>query len=569
MRLPLLVLVFLVACGGPSAEALLDEAEVLLDGDLEGNSGALVQVAELSRRATELEPENPRAWALRGLAAYDRERALDIGLTDARKQALTEAEAHWAKAVELDPGNVEALVGLARIEGEPGTPQALAQQVSRLQAALKTEPGNVDVWLYLGIAHFDQKDYAAAEQALLKAVAAPGEDPEVDTIAEAERYLGRIYTDQGRFEDARAHLEKSVAALDVFRAEEETDNGCPYQALGRLYAQMGQHDKVWALYETAADIAGTTPVHLYIAALKSYDLGAHERAEGYLDRAERAPGRHHPRVEDATGRYRTLRGYLALSKQDLDAAEAAFRGAAALDPDGSAVGLGHLAIARQDHAGARALLRPVADWDMEVRKVGLESTVLDVARFTYKMANIGLGWSDANEGRHEAAIGWFERVLADQPDDVLALLGRGNSLLALERPADAGLAFDRVLAMQSGNRYARSGRAAVLAAAGDLAGAEAEYKAAAEADGAAFTCPHRGLGLLYLKQGKTEAARGELEASVELDPEVGYRKFVALARIYIAEGRHAEARPLLETALKNTPDGAAARELLDSLPSAP
>jgi tetratricopeptide (TPR) repeat protein len=557
-------ILLLVACGGPSAESLLDEAEVLLDGDLEGNSGALVKVAELAERATILEPNNPRAWALRGLAAYDRERALDIGLTDDRKQALGEAAAHWKKTLTLDGGNVEALVGLARIEGEPGTEGALKQQIARLDRALKTEPDNVDVWLYLGIAHFDRKDYDASEAALLKAVSTRGE-PEVDTIAEAERYLGRIYTDQGRFGEAEAHLKKSVAALDVFRAEEETDNGCPYQALGRLYAQMGRHDAVWELYETAADIAGSTPVHLYIAALKSYDLGDHERSKGWLDKAEVAPGLHHPRVEDATGRYRTLRGYLALSAQDLDEAEERFASAMVLDPDGASVGQGHLAIARQDHAGARPLLAEVAGWNMVERKVGMESTVLDVDRFTYKMANIGMGWVDANEGRHVEAIGWFDRVLTDQPEDLLALLGRGNSLLASEKADEAGDAFARVLKLQPNNRYARSGRAAVLTSQGRLDEAEAEYKAAAEAEGAAFTCPHRGLGLLYLKQGRTAEARGALETSVQLEPEVGYRKFVALARIYIAEGRTAEAKSLLEKALKNTPDGAAAKELLASI----
>ena len=564
-RLLPVLLALLCGCGQPSAAALLDEAEVLLDGDPEGASDVLVRVAALTARATALEPDNPRAWALRGLASYDRERALDIGLTDARKAALVEAEAHWTRALSLDPGNVEALVGLARIEGEPGTAAALKAQIARLERALQTAPDNFDAWLYLGIAHFGRRDYAEAEAALLQAVRGSG-DIEVDTRAEAERYLGRIYTDQGRFAEAEAHLKQSVAALDLYRAQEETDNGCPYQALGRLYAQMGRHDEVWALYETAANIAGQTPVHLYIAALKSYDLGDHGRAAGWLDRAEAAPGRHHPRVEDATGRYATLRGYLALSAQDFDEAGRRFDAAERLDPDGASVGRGHLAIARQDHGSARGQLEGVAAWDMGERTVGLESTVLDVARFSYKMANIGLGWIDANEGRHDLAIGWFDRVLADQPDDLLALLGRGNSSLALERAGDAEAAFDRVLALQPGNRYARSGRAAVLASRGQHQEAEAEYKAAAEAQGAAFTCPHRGLGLLYLKQGRTQEAKTELEASVSLDPQIGYRKFVALARIYVAEQRFDEARPLLEKALQNQPDGAAAKELLAGLP---
>ena len=555
-----LLLVLLIACPAkPSADALVADAERLLDEGPDGDAATLSRVRDLAQEATQLDPQNDRAWALLGLALYDSERALDLGVTADRAEALRQAESHWRRALDLNPKNVDALIGLARIVAEPGTEDALLASIDLLKRGTEAVPQNVDLWLYLGIAWFDLARYAEAERALLEATKTHGDEPEVDTLAEAERYLGRIYTDQKRFPEAEAHLKKSIAALDVFRAEEETDNGCPYQALGRLYAQMGRHDAVWALYETAADIAEHTPVHLYIAALKSYEFGEHERAAAYLDRAEQADGRHHPRVEDASGRYHTLRGYLALAKQDTAEARRRFEAAKALDPDGSAVGLGHLAIVELDHAAAAAQFAPVLAWDMDQRKQGLESTVLDVARFTYKMAGIGRAWVHANAGDHDEALRWFDVVLADQPDEVLALLGRGNSLLALGRDAQALVAFDRVLAMQDGNRYARSGRAAVLANRGESEAAEAEYRAAASAEG--YTCPHRGLGLLYLKQGRVDEARGELEKAVSIDPELGYRKFVALARIYVSEARWDEADALLVKALQNRPDGESALAL--------
>lgn len=570
MRVPapalLSLLLLASACGGgESAERLVEQAEALLDGD----SGPHLQdAAELARRATVLEPNNARAWTLLGEALYYSDRDLDEGFTEQRSGAMAGAEEAWGRAVELDPKNADALLGLALLGGHDGSEAGIRSKVGLLQRAVDGDPSHAEAWMYLGVAHFDLGQYDDAERALLTAVAPPGGEPtEADTLAEAQRYLGRIYTDQRRFDDAERHLKASIDALEIFRAEEQTDNGCPYQALGRLYAQMGQHDRVWDLYETAAEIGGQTPVHLYLAALKAYDLGDHGRARAYLDRAEQRPEQDHPDIADPRGRYNTLRGYLALGDQDFDDAEARFAAAAEADPTGAAVGRGHLAIARQDHAAARTQLAVVAGWAMEQRKVGRESTHLDVERFTYKMACVGMGWTDANEGKHDAALGWFDKVLADQPEDMLAQLGRGNSLLALERPDEAIAAFDRVLAVQPGNRHARSGRAAVLAARGDLEAAEQEYIAAMEegAAGSQFTCPHRGLGLLYMRQGRVDEARGELEQAVALEPEIGYRKFVMLAKIYIDEHRYDEAERLLHAALRNRPDGERAKQLLDEV----
>ena len=559
----------LSACGGGGSEdvdQLLERADQLLGGDAGPH---LQEAATLARRATELEPNNAEAWVLLGDALYYSDRDLDQGFTEERGGAISSAKEAWQRAVQIEPDNADALLGLAMIEGTDGSPDSLRARMDLLKRAVAGDPAHAEAWTHLGIAHFDLGDYAAAEQALLKGIDPPGaEEPtEADTLAEAERYLGRIYTDQRRFGDAESHLQASIAALEVFRAEEPTDNGCPYQALGRLYAQMGRHDEVWDLYETAAEIGGETPVHLYLAALKAYDLGDHARSQAYLSRAERRPEQDHPDVADPRGRYNTLRGYHALADQDLDGAERHFREAATADPDGASVGLGHLAIARQDHAAAARQFATVAGWDMEQRKVGKESTHLDVERFTFKMACVGMGWTDANQGRHDQALGWFDRVLKDQPEDVLAQLGRGNSLLALERPEEAIGAFDRVLALQPGNRYARSGRAAVLAARGDLQAAEAEYLAAMDetAAGAQFTCPHRGLGLLYLRQGRVDEAKDQLERSVELDPQIGYRKFVMLAKIYVTEQRWDEAERLLEAALRNRPGGAEAKQLLEEV----
>jgi len=73
------------------------------------------------------------------------------------------------------------------------------------------------------------------------------------------------------------------------------------------------------------------------------------------------------------------------------------------------------------------------------------------------------------------------------------------------------------------------------------------------------------LGLLYLKQGRIEEARENLQRAIEINPDIECRKFNGLARIYLDEGRYDEAEKLLCKSQQNFPNDDEAEKLLTEL----
>ena len=96
---------------------------------------------------------------------------------------------------------------------------------------------------------------------------------------------------------------------------------------------------------------------------------------------------------------------------------------------------------------------------------------------------------------------------------------------------------------------------------GEDALAEFGFRAALSEAPSSYTCPYEGLGLLYLRQGRTPQAVEMLERAIDVNPSIEYRKYDALARIRIGQGALDEAASLLERSLENNPGGTEALEL--------
>ena len=256
---------------------------------------------------------------------------------------------------------------------------------------------------------------------------------------------------------------------------------------------------------------------------------------------------------------RTLQGLVALLQEDTSGAREHL---AAADPDGAAVIQGHLSIAERDRAAAEAALRSIATRDAptdgKVDTLRYEQTV-------WRMANLGMAWAASNDDEHAVAIRHYDRALSVTPDDIFALLGKGNALAAMRQLDDAEALFERVLEAHPGNPYALAELGLVDYNRGDLAAAEARFQAALEADPTGYTCPHEGLGLVYLKQGKTAEAAAAFEQAIEINPEIEYKKFNGLAQIYIDQGRYDEARALLKQSIENYPFDDEAAQMLAEL----
>ncbi len=68
-----------------------------------------------------------------------------------------------------------------------------------------------------------------------------------------------------------------------------------------------------------------------------------------------------------------------------------------------------------------------------------------------------------------------------------------------------------------------------------------------------FTCPYEGIGLMYLGQGRLEAATRYLNRAVALNPDIEPMKYVHLARVKIKTGDRQAAARLLAKARKLDP----------------
>ena len=256
---------------------------------------------------------------------------------------------------------------------------------------------------------------------------------------------------------------------------------------------------------------------------------------------------------------------LDLLQQDSESARAAFDGVLTEQPGepGAMVGLGQLAVTAKDDARAEALLGPIA----AVTAPSGEGDPLALAyeRSVWRLAWMGLAWSRANQARHEAAIEAYDQPLELNPDDPLALLGKGNSLSGLQRLDEAKALFQRVLEGNPGNAYAMAELALIHYNRGEDAQAEQLFQQALEVDDSSYTCPHEGLGLIYLRRGETEQAKASFERAIRIGPDIEYKKYNGLARIMLDEGRRDEAVRLLRKSVANYPYDPEARELLAEL----
>jgi len=221
----------------------------------------------------------------------------------------------------------------------------------------------------------------------------------------------------------------------------------------------------------------------------------------------------------------------------------------------------HLLINTKDYEGAQELVGDVAAVGVSEDAGAPEGYSL----FIHELACLAMAWSEANRNRHVRAIRWFDQILAGQANDLLGLLGRGNSLIALNLLTDAEQTLQRVLVDYPSNPYALAELGMIHLKLGDEQAAELHFQKALARDDARYTCPHEGLGLLYLRQGRSDQAKEHLQRAIRINPDIEYKKYNGLARIYLEEGNRVEAERLLQKSIANFPHDGEARRLLEEL----
>ncbi|MCC7293174.1 MAG: sulfatase-like hydrolase/transferase [Phycisphaerales bacterium] len=120
-------------------------------------------------------------------------------------------------------------------------------------------------------------------------------------------------------------------------------------------------------------------------------------------------------------------------------------------------------------------------------------------------------------GKPAESIEFYEKAVAERPDDVITLTDMGIALHAAGRVDEAIATFRRALAQPLDSPYTHLQLGAALATKGDDEGAVKEYLAALQAD-PQIAAAHAALATIYAKTNRKEEALAAIQRAVELNP---------------------------------------------------
>ncbi len=187
--------------------------------------GRLDDAATAAGRALELDPKNARALET-------------LGFVQEKKGALDEALRRDLEAVRAAPEWIDAYVAVAFVQVLMGELEYAKATLDKAFDIEKDHPGANRV---AGLVAFLQEDDRAAKRYLSIVLASkPNDIP-------AHRFLGYLYLDEGKANDALDHFQK-IAELDV------EDSAC-HRMIGRANLFLGKVDVAIAEIEKAIALA--------------------------------------------------------------------------------------------------------------------------------------------------------------------------------------------------------------------------------------------------------------------------------------------------------------------------
>lgn len=174
-----------------------------------------------------------------------------------------------------------------------------------------------------------------------------------------------------------------------------------------------------------------------------------------------------------------------------------------------------------------------------------------------------LGLIATQENQTGEAIRYFQEALHSSPDHLIALNNLGNAYRMQKNWAAAGKTFERALEVSPTNADSNYGLAMVFAQADDTANA---YEHLQDALKARPDYPEalNNLGILYLRTNKRDEAVASFENCIQVAPDFE-QSYLNLAHVYSIEGNSEKARAVLLALLKQHPDSAAAKSMLEQV----
>jgi tetratricopeptide (TPR) repeat protein len=362
--------------------------------------------------------------------------------------------------------------------------------------------------------------------------------------SESYEFMGRNYIEMNQYDIAKQLIKKAVEVFELKKIEYNNYDGCPYQALGVLYSKLNLTINSTKNFIKAAEIEYYIDYPQYEAALSCFSSSDYKCSLKYINRAIKIKN---------NSKYYDLKGYTLLMIGNINQAQNKFLISKSND---SIAGLGHIHLIKKDYKNAQKLLN--------YSYVNLIQKLQKKERIDYisLLAPIGLGWSYSNQNEHDKSIKYYDFVLQIDPINFLALIGKANSLSGLKKYHDANIILDKTLDIYPNNPYALSEKGLILLNLNQSNNSKDLFIEALNLENYTYTCPYEGLGIVYYKQGDFINAKKNLDKSIEINPNIEYKKYNTLAKIYIKEGNISYAKILLNKSIQNFPYNKEAKELL-------
>ena len=220
--------------------------------------------AEALRAEHEPNPDS-LDYYFRGVAVFNK----------GRIDNLMKAREFFEKAVELDPSNIDALVGAARVDALLGTVYAFDDRAERLAAAealmlkgLSVQPRNHWAHLWLGFIQIQTNRAARGIAELERALSLNR------NIGVAHAWIGLAKITLGRAEETAAHV---ADAFRVSPSDGSTFLWKNIEGLAKLY--LGADEEAVELFRQSIDTSRNYPLNHFHLATALARLGQQSEAE--------------------------------------------------------------------------------------------------------------------------------------------------------------------------------------------------------------------------------------------------------------------------------------------------
>lgn len=201
---------------------------------------------------------------------------------------------------------------------------------------------------------------------------------------------------------------------------------------------------------------------------------------------------------------------------------------------------------------ARMLSPPVTVNRAEFALAGIGSQVQVREVSKSARGNVTAAYDALVAGSYEAALALYDEALAEEPNSVMALLGRGAALQKLGRGQEAQTAYDRVLEFDAKNKEALTNITILVAARAPQDALTRLLEL--ERENPTFSPVKAELGLTYAKMGSMTQALDYLRRAVALSPDaVMYHYNLALVLDHM--GRREQAIASYEQVLTSMSGG--------------